>query len=54
MKTLTGLGVTAVVELGPGNTLVNLMKQIEPDVQRAAVGDPAALEQALETLGAAS
>jgi len=53
MGTLTGLGVKAVVELGPGSTLVNLMKQIDGEVQRAAVGDPEGLEAALELAGGA-
>ena len=40
-----------VVELGPGNTLVNLMKQIAPDVSRAAVSDPDSLHAALALVG---
>jgi len=54
MRALSGLGISAVVELGPGNTLVNLMKQIEPDLGRAAVSDAATLDAAVELAGAAS
>jgi [acyl-carrier-protein] S-malonyltransferase len=54
MRTLGGLGVTTVIELGPGKTLVNLMKQIEAGVQRAAVGDPETLAAAVELAGVAS
>jgi [acyl-carrier-protein] S-malonyltransferase len=54
MRALAGLGISAVVELGPGNTLVNLMKQIEPDLLRAAIGDPEALDAAAELTGVLS
>ena len=54
MGALRAQGVTAVVELGPGSTLVNLMRETFPDVQRAAVSDPEGLDAAAAMAGAAS
>jgi [acyl-carrier-protein] S-malonyltransferase len=52
MHTLVGLGVDAVVELGPGNVLSALMKRIDRQVSRLAVGDPAGVAALKESLGA--
>jgi [acyl-carrier-protein] S-malonyltransferase len=40
MRQLAASGVDLAVELGPGTTLVNLMKQIAPGVSTATVSDP--------------
>lgn len=39
MRFLVAQGITAVVEVGSGDVLSNLMKRIERDVRRLAVGD---------------
>ncbi|MFZ5538783.1 MAG: ACP S-malonyltransferase [Pseudomonadota bacterium] len=44
-------GVTHVVEIGPGRVLAGLTKRIAPDVESLAIGDPAALQDALARLG---
>ncbi|GIL04632.1 MAG: malonyl CoA-acyl carrier protein transacylase [Betaproteobacteria bacterium] len=43
-------GVTHVVEIGPGKVLSGLTKRIAPDVESLAIGDPAALQDALAKL----
>jgi [acyl-carrier-protein] S-malonyltransferase len=40
MRALAGAGVRRAVELGPGSTLVNLMRQIAPEVAAVAASDP--------------
>lgn len=45
MRFLAGLGITTVVEVGSGDVLSNLMKRIERDVCRLAVGDPQGIER---------
>ena len=45
-------GVDAAVELGPGTALVGMVRRIAPDMRAVAVGEPAGVEAALETLGA--
>jgi [acyl-carrier-protein] S-malonyltransferase len=44
-------GCTSFVEVGPGAVLKGLLKRIAPEATCCAVGDPASLEAALETLG---
>jgi [acyl-carrier-protein] S-malonyltransferase len=43
---LADLGVSRVVELGPGGVLSGMVKRITPDLQRVAVGTPAELDDA--------
>jgi len=43
-------GVTHVVEIGPGRVLSGLTKRIAPEVESLAIGDPAALQDALGRL----
>lgn len=45
MRRLAGEGITAVIEVGSGDVLINLMKRIERDVRRLAVGDPPGIER---------
>ena len=45
MHYLAGQGITTVVEVGSGDVLSNLMKRIERDVRRLAVGDPPGIDR---------
>lgn len=45
MRYAVSQGVTRVVEVGSGDVLANLMKRIDRDVQRLAVGDPDGVER---------
>ena len=49
----TSLGVTHVVECGPGKVLSGLTKRICADLQSFAVTDKASLEQAIAAVSAA-
>jgi [acyl-carrier-protein] S-malonyltransferase len=53
MRRFAGAGFPVAVELGPGAVLKGLMRGIEPAVQVLSVGDPVALESALNQLAAA-
>lgn len=44
------MGVTHVVECGPGKVLNGLIKRIEPELQVLSINDPASLEATLEAL----
>ncbi|HVL58405.1 MAG TPA: ACP S-malonyltransferase, partial [Burkholderiaceae bacterium] len=48
VRRLRELGVTTVVEFGPGKVLTGLVKRIEPELKSIAVHDPASLEAALQ------
>jgi [acyl-carrier-protein] S-malonyltransferase len=54
MSTMAELGVTAIIELPPAGTLVNLAKRALPDVERVALKTPDDLEQARELIRAHS
>ncbi len=54
MSTMAELGVTALIELPPAGTLVNLAKRALPDVERVALKTPDDLEQARELIRAHS
>jgi [acyl-carrier-protein] S-malonyltransferase len=45
MRALKAAGVTRAVEVGQGNVLCGLMRQIEPDIKTAKFGDPAHLDE---------
>jgi [acyl-carrier-protein] S-malonyltransferase len=42
------MGVTHVIECGPGKVLAGLTRRIAPEVQSAAAAERATLEQALK------
>jgi [acyl-carrier-protein] S-malonyltransferase len=44
------MGVTHVLECGPGKVLAGMVKRIDPDLQSLALSDRAALELALATI----
>jgi [acyl-carrier-protein] S-malonyltransferase len=48
MQAMTGLGVTALIELVPGGTLAGLAKRALPDVERLALKTPDQLDAARE------
>jgi len=50
VQRLKALGVTGVVEFGPGKVLASLVSRIDRTLQVAAVYDPASLEAALKEL----
>jgi [acyl-carrier-protein] S-malonyltransferase len=50
---MAGMGVTHVVECGPGKVLAGLTKRIDPGLQGFALADRASLEQALSTVRSA-
>lgn len=52
IQTLGKLGVTAVVECGPGKVLAGLNKRIERDMNALPVVDPATLQAALDVIKA--
>jgi [acyl-carrier-protein] S-malonyltransferase len=52
VEELARLGVTRVVEVGPGKVLSGLAKRIAPDVEAFNVEDPASLEKTLAALKA--
>jgi len=50
VRKLAGMGVTHVVECGPGKVLAGLTKRIDGNLQGLAIADPRSLEQALQVL----
>jgi [acyl-carrier-protein] S-malonyltransferase len=50
IRRMAGMGVTHVIECGPGKILAGLVKRIDPQLQGIALADRAALEQALATI----
>jgi len=51
VRKLKDLGVTQVIEFGPGKVLAGLVSRIDKSVKVAAVFDPASLETTLKELG---
>lgn len=51
VQRLKALGVTGVIEFGPGKVLAGLVSRIDRTLRVAAVHDPASLETALKELG---
>jgi len=52
VQELARLGVTRVVEVGPGTVLGGLVRRIEKGVEVHSVSDPASLEKTLAAIGA--
>ena len=52
VQELARLGVTRVVEIGPGTVLGGLVRRIEKGVEVHSVSDPASLEKTLAAIGA--
>ena len=52
VQELGHLGVTRVVEVGPGTVLGGLVRRIEKGIEVHAVSDPASLDKTLAALGA--
>lgn len=50
IEKMRGLGVTHIVECGPGKVLSGLVKRIDKDMIVLSINDPASLEQALSSL----
>ena len=50
LRAIAALGISAVVECGPGKVLSGLTKRIEAGLESHAITDPASLGQALEAL----
>jgi len=53
IRAMKALGVTHIVECGPGKVLAGLTKRIDSDIVSLSITDPASLEAALTTLGQA-
>ena len=52
VEELVRLGVTRMVEVGPGKVLSGLAKRIDKTIETVHVEDPASLERALAVLTA--
>ena len=50
IQTMAKMGVTHVVECGPGKVLTGLTKRIEPNLVGLAITDPASIDQVLQEL----
>ncbi len=50
VETLTGLGTTILVELGPGGVLTGLARRAAPDIEAISVATPADLDRLLEAV----
>ena len=53
IKRFADEGVTHVVECGPGKVLAGLTRRIDARLEGLAIHDPASIQEALKTLGAA-
>jgi [acyl-carrier-protein] S-malonyltransferase len=47
IKKMTEMGVTHIVECGPGKVLSGLVKRIAPEVKILGISDPATIQTAL-------
>ncbi|MEM9036742.1 MAG: ACP S-malonyltransferase [Actinomycetota bacterium] len=50
LRTLSEMGVSTLVELGPGNALTGMAKRAVPDVRRVAISTPADVDALLQQL----
>ena len=48
IRKMSAMGVTHIIECGPGKVLVGMTKRISPDIQSLTLADRASLEQALK------
>jgi [acyl-carrier-protein] S-malonyltransferase len=48
IRRMRDMGVTRILECGPGKVLAGLTKRIAPDIESLALADRASLEQALK------
>jgi [acyl-carrier-protein] S-malonyltransferase len=48
IRRMREMGVTHVIECGPGKVLAGMTKRIAPEVQSLALADRASLEEALK------
>ena len=53
LETFAGLGLTSLVELGPGGVLSGLAKRSLPEIQSLAVSKPGDLDTLMDQIGAA-
>ncbi len=53
IQKMAAMGVTHIIECGPGKVLAGLTKRIDPKLQSHALADRASLEQALQALRSA-
>lgn len=53
VQAMRGLGITHVVECGPGKVLTGMVKRIDPELVVLSVTDPDSMQGALDTLAAA-
>ncbi len=53
LETFAGLGLTSLVELGPGGVLSGLAKRSLPEIQSLAVSKPEDLDTLMDQIGAA-
>ena len=51
IRAMKEMGVTHIVECGPGKVLAGLTKRIDAGITGMAITDPASLDAALSTLG---
>jgi [acyl-carrier-protein] S-malonyltransferase len=52
VQAMRGLGITHVVECGPGKVLTGMVKRIDPELVALSVTDPESMQAALDTLAA--
>jgi [acyl-carrier-protein] S-malonyltransferase len=53
LETFAGLGLTSLIELGPGGVLSGLAKRSLPEIQSLSVNKPADLDTLMDQIGAA-
>jgi [acyl-carrier-protein] S-malonyltransferase len=53
VQAMRGLGITHVVECGPGKVLTGMVKRIDPELVALSVTDPESMQAALDALAAA-
>jgi [acyl-carrier-protein] S-malonyltransferase len=53
IRAMRAQGVTHVIECGPGRVLAGMVKRIDKEIQTASLGERAAIEKAVRSLGGA-
>lgn len=51
LETLAGMGVTTLIEMGPGDVLTGLAKRTVPDLRRVSVATPDDLDALMDVIG---